>query len=155
MLRISKLADYATVIMNYLAARPEELASANEIAQRINLGTPTVSKVLKILCEASLVTSARGVEGGYRLARPAQSITLAEVVTAVDGIPALTECAQGAHSCIQEGVCAVKHNWRAINRFILETLQNLTLADMAQPLSFRAIRRELLFTVKDKTANAR
>ncbi|HVV68063.1 MAG TPA: SUF system Fe-S cluster assembly regulator [Gammaproteobacteria bacterium] len=148
MLRISKLADYATVIMHHLAVQPDQWVSASEIAEQVHLAIPTVSKILKMLCEASLVISARGTGGGYKLGKPASAISVAEVVTAIEGKPSLTECAQGAQLCVQEGVCAVKHNWRAINRFVFNTLQNVTLADMAQPLSLPAA----LFPSRAKSA---
>lgn len=144
MLRVSKLADYATVIMHFLAAHSGPLASANEIAQGISLSTPTVSKILKILGEAGLVVSARGVGGGYRLAKPAQAISVAEMVAAVDGKPALTECANPESLCTQEGICAIKHNWRMINHFVLNTLQNVSLADMSQPFALPRLSQSTL-----------
>jgi FeS assembly SUF system regulator len=136
MLRISKLADYATVIMHRLAVKPGDVLSASEIAQRVHLSKPTVSKILKILSDADLVTSIRGAGGGYKLAQMPADITIARVITAVEGQPALTECAQTSQLCVQDSVCAIKHNWQVINRFILEALENLTLADMGKPLSF-------------------
>lgn len=145
MLRISKLADYATVIMHYLAAQPEQLASASEIAKHTHLSTPTVSKLLKLLSEAGLVISARGVGGGYRLAKNPQAISVAEVVAAVDGLPSLTECSQHSTICAQDGFCAVKHNWRKINSFVLNVLQNVSMADMSRPFSLSPVRPDSLF----------
>ncbi len=69
MLRISRLTDYATVILASLAGG--SLASAAEIAERTHIGLPTVSKLLKELQHAGLVRSMRGARGGYQLARPA------------------------------------------------------------------------------------
>jgi len=147
MLKISKLADYATVIMHYLAEHPENLQSANQIAQHVQLSLPTVSKILKKLFEAGLVTSMRGAGGGYKLAQAAKNITIAQVIAAIEGAPALTECSQTAHRCMQDSVCAVKHNWQMINNFILKTLNNLTLSDMAKPFTLplegSTIRREI------------
>lgn len=134
MLKISKLADYATVVMNFLAAQPEQVFSAAEIAKQVHVAVPTVQKVLKLLSEAQLLFSTRGPSGGYRLGRPAALITVADVIAAIDGIPAMTECSQGAKLCAHEGVCAIRSNWRLINQVILTALQNLTLADMAKPL---------------------
>jgi len=134
MLRISKMADYATVILNCLSANTECLLSANEIARRVYLGRHTVSKILKILQEASLVVSARGAVGGYSLARAPEQITIAEVITALEGPLALTECSHPTQLCTQNTTCSVKHNWKTINQFILTTLENVTLADMLKPL---------------------
>jgi FeS assembly SUF system regulator len=140
MLRISKLADYGTGIMTTLAKEPCNLLSANEISQRVHIALPTVSKVLKKLSVgASLVASVRGVDGGYRLAREAETITLADIITAVDGHPALTECNIIARTCAQDATCAIRDNWRIINKIILSVLESLTLADMTQPLQLNAL----------------
>lgn len=134
MLRISKMADYATVILNCLSANTECLLSANEIAQRVYLGRHTVSKILKILQEAELVVSTRGAVGGYSLARSPEQITVAQMITALDGPVALTECSHPTQLCAQNMTCGVKHHWRSINQFILNTLENVTLADMSKPV---------------------
>lgn len=134
MLRINKLADYATVIMHCLMAEPLGILSANQISQRLKLSLPMVSKVLKILSDANLLVSIRGASGGYRLAKPAQDITIAAVIAAVEGDLAITECSGAAHICRQESMCAIKHNWQSINRFLLSTLESVSLADMAKPL---------------------
>lgn len=134
MLRINKLADYATVIMHCLVAEPLGILSAKQISQRIDLSLPTVSKVLKILSEADLLLSVRGVSGGYRLARPARDISIAAIISAVEGGVAITECSGAEHVCRQQSMCAIKHNWQRINRFLLNTLESVSLADMAKPL---------------------
>lgn len=144
MLKISKLADYATSIMNFLVMQSGELFSAGEIAKRLHVPAPVVSKILKLLHEAELLISVRGAEGGYRLARTAPEITLLEVITAVDGAPALTECSSHNNCCAQSSVCITKHNWQFINRIILSTLQNITLEDMAKPLTLRAQNKTVL-----------
>ncbi len=135
MLRISKLTDYATVIMSYLALYPEQIISAAHIAKALHLGTPTVSKILKILCEASLVKSHRGTEGGYQLARLAKDITLADIVSAIEGKLAMTECCASKSLCALDALCGIKGNWQIINKVILTALSCLSLADMAKPIS--------------------
>jgi FeS assembly SUF system regulator len=134
MLRISKLADYGTVIMHYLARWPEQAFSASQVAQQVGIKTPTVSKLLKFLSGAELVVAKRGAGGGYRLARPAEEITVADIIVAIEGTLALTECSLGNNVCGQDADCALKENWRLINRLILETLQNVTLRDIIRPL---------------------
>jgi FeS assembly SUF system regulator len=134
-LRISKLTDYATVILSYLALDPKRIASATHIAKAIHLGIPTVSKVLKILCEAELVNSHRGTGGGYQLARSAENITVAEIVFAIEGNVAMTECSSGDKLCVLDSLCAIKENWQMINKVILDALSGLTLAHMTKPIS--------------------
>jgi FeS assembly SUF system regulator len=135
MLRISKLTDYATVIMSYLAQTPQQVVSAAQIATGIHLRVPTVSKILKILAEAELVTSTRGTGGGYRVARSSSEITVAQVVTAIEGSLAMTECCRGENLCVLDSLCAIKENWKVINNIILTALAGLTLQDMMQPLA--------------------
>lgn len=135
MLRISKLADYGTVIMNCMAKDPGALLSATEIAHKVHLALPTTSKILKIMVAAHLVVSVRGSGGGYRLSRTPDQITLADVITALDGQPALTECNAMSKKCSQEGLCEVRDNWRLINKVIMTALRSLTLADMTQSIA--------------------
>lgn len=138
MLRISKLADYGTVIMNCLAKEPQTILSANDIARRVHLALPTTSKILKKLVAARLVISVRGVGGGYRLSRLPQEITVAEVVSALDGQPAITECNSGS-KCSFDAICSIRDNWRLINKVIMAAFQSLTLADMTQSLKLHPL----------------
>lgn len=147
MLRISKLADYGTVIMNCLAAEPTRLFNANEVAKKVHISLPTVSKLLKLLVGAELISSVRGPKGGYRLARPPKQISLAEVITALDGQPALTECNQSDTMCMQSPFCALRDNWRIINKVIMNSLHSFTLADMMNslhqhPIVIESLRRQ-------------
>src|SRR5579864_457389 len=92
MLRMSKLADYGTVIMTAIARDPDSVHSASSLAAATGVAMPTVSKVLKTLSRGGLVVSVRGVNGGYLLPRPPERITLADVIAAVDGPFGMTEC---------------------------------------------------------------
>jgi FeS assembly SUF system regulator len=138
MLRMSKLADYGTVIMTAMARDPDAVHSASSIAAATGVAMPTVSKVLKVLTRGGVVESLRGTNGGYLLPRPPGRITLAEVIAAVDGPIGMTECSTTPGLCIQEAVCAVRANWQKVNRLIYEALQQVTLADMAGP-TLRAV----------------
>jgi len=134
MLKLGKLTDYATVIMTVLAADPEPVLPAQELARRTHVAEPTVSKVLKLLARAGLVEALRGVRGGYRLARPPERISMAEVIHAMDGPVALTECATHQSCCGIEPYCVVRGNWRLISGRIRETLESVSLAQMAAPM---------------------
>ena len=83
MLRVTRLTDYATVVLTVLAAEPDRVLSAVELAERAGLEAPTVSKVLKPLAQAGLLEAFRGAHGGYRLSRPAPQISLIEIVRAI------------------------------------------------------------------------
>jgi FeS assembly SUF system regulator len=133
MLRVTKLTDYATLVLIALADGPEPLLSAAGLAERARLELPTVSKVLKPLAHAGLVEGVRGSSGGYRLARAPESIRLIEVVEAIEGPLNVTECA-GEHSeCSLETHCGVRGNWRHINHVVAEALGGISLAQMRVP----------------------
>jgi len=133
MLRISKLTDYATIVMTCLATREGEVASAQTLAELARLETPTVSKLLKQLAQAGLVSSTRGSNGGYRLARAPDRITVADIVTAIEGPIGMTECSVHDGACGRESRCDVRANWRRINDAIEAALESVTLADMRSP----------------------
>ena len=142
MLRVSKLTDYATVVMTVLAGiaagrGPEAVISAQELGALAHLESPTVSKLLKQLAHAGLVVSSRGVNGGYRLARIAEKITIAEIVTAMEGPIGMTECSAHAGLCGHEPHCGVRVNWQRINQAIAQALASVTLADMIKPAGRR------------------
>ncbi|MDR3478203.1 MAG: SUF system Fe-S cluster assembly regulator [Gammaproteobacteria bacterium] len=139
MLRISKLTDYATVIMSYLALMPNQVISAVQIAKEVHLAAPTVSKILKILSDANLVISFRGTGGGYQLARAVDEITLAQVVSAIEGNLAMTECCSIESTCALDSLCTLKDNWQIINKIILTALDGVTLKDMLRPLTGHAL----------------
>ena len=132
MLRISKLTDYATVVMTCLAQAPETVHSAQELAERAHLELPTASKLLKTLAHAGLVESFRGVRGGYRVARAPREISVADVVAAMEGPFGMTECSAHAGACGHEPHCSVRGNWRRISDAIESALRGVTLADMLE-----------------------
>lgn len=133
MLRISKLTDYATGLMTQMAHQPERWVSAQQLAVELSLPSPTVARLLKLLGRAGLVLSQRGKGGGYGLARPAREISVAEVIAAIEGPVALTECALGDGRCSLERDCATRANWQVISRAVQVALEAVSLADMAAP----------------------
>jgi FeS assembly SUF system regulator len=132
MLRISKLTDYATVILASLAQGEGERRTAADVARQCHIAVPTVSKLLKKLHRAGLLESTRGLHGGYRLGRPARQISAAAILDALEGPLALTECATGAHSrCDLQASCSVGGSWQRINQAIRQSLEEITLAELA------------------------
>jgi FeS assembly SUF system regulator len=132
-LRVSKLTDYATVVMTCLAAAGDNVMSAQVLAERARLEVPTVSKLLKQLAQAGLVASSRGINGGYRLTRVPERISIADVVIAMEGPIGMTECSAHAGLCGHEPHCGVRVNWQRINQAIAGALANVSLADMLHP----------------------
>lgn len=135
MLRMSKLTDYGIVIMSYLAKTPKKMQSAAEIADNVEIAPPTVSKILKILTREGFLISQRGLKGGYSLALSADDISVADLVDALEGPIALTECSYAKGVCQQERSCSVRQNWLRINQAIHATLDGIRLAQMNGTIS--------------------
>ena len=138
MLRLSKLTDYAVVVLTRLArdgATPSgPVQTAFSLAGDTGIAEPTVAKVLKVLAQAGLVEGVRGPRGGYRLTRPLASMPLSEVIAAIDGPIALTACVDGGSGmCEAEGICPVRGRWDPVNDAIRRALSGITLADLAPP----------------------
>ncbi len=139
MLKISRLSDYAIVLLTALASdsRPDtdpQRANARALAERTGINMPTVGKLLKLLHGQGIVQSRQGRSGGYFLARPADAISLAEIIEAIDGPIAMTDCFRPDHDCAMESDCAVRPHWAAINRGVHALLDATTLADMNRPV---------------------
>jgi len=133
MLKLSKLADYGIVVMTFLAQEGEKVRAANDVAVATRLAVPTVSKVLKLLSRAGLLVSVRGARGGYRLSRPPRGISIAEVIHALEGPLAMTECTSAVGACSQASYCSVRANWQRINDTIHRALAEVSLEDMVLP----------------------
>lgn len=133
MVRISKLTDYAVVIMAYMAKSPNKLFQAREIAADTSIAYPTVSKLLRKLTNNQLLRSNRGVHGGYQLASPAHKISVANIINALEGPIAITECSLGDSFCDNASHCSLRNPWLQINRVIGHALDSIRLSDLIQP----------------------
>ncbi|NKI34654.1 SUF system Fe-S cluster assembly regulator [Wenzhouxiangella sp. XN79A] len=133
MLRISKLTDYATVVLAEMAAAPGECRSAAQLAEATRLEPPTVAKVLKTLARAGLIESVRGVNGGYRLVTAPAEVSVAAIIRAMEGPIALTECGLEPGLCAREHDCSLRGNWRRIGETVERALDAMSLADLAAP----------------------
>ena len=136
MIILSKLADYGVIVATHLAAFPDRQVTAATIAAETRLPQATVAKVLKALAHARLVTAARGASGGYRLARSASAISVAEVVAAIDGDIGLTQCSVHVEECARTSYCPTRPHWAAINRAVGEALSAVSLDAMLTPAAF-------------------
>lgn len=137
MLRIGKLADYGLLIADCLASEHEQMTT-ERIAQHTGLPDATVRKLLRLLVDAGLVSSRRGLKGGYRLSREPDRISVAELIAAIEGPIGLTECNhEDTNTCSLTDNCGQRNNWGVINDLISRQLQTITLADMLGDLSRR------------------
>jgi len=149
MFRLNKLADYALVVMQYVATHPNEPPyTARSLAKATHVPAPTVVKVLKGLLDHDLLVSHRGVKGGYAPARPATQISIAEIIEAIEGPMGFTECAIAPGRCDLEGRCRIQANTRIIGEMMHQTLKSISLSDLTalRSIATRVPNRESLVT---------
>jgi FeS assembly SUF system regulator len=134
MIRITREADYGILLMTGLAQAGGQPRSAAALAQQRRLPLPMVSKILKTLARAGLLVSQRGVQGGYCLARPSADISAADIIGALEGPIAITECSAENHDgCSRLDHCEVSGHWPRINQAIHAALQSISLLEMSRP----------------------
>lgn len=141
MVRLEKLTDYGLVLLTGIAKTPDtSLRTARDLAQETGLPLPTVSRLLQDLLRGGLLVSQRGIRGGYKLAKPPQEISISSVIVALEGPIRLTACSSDvAGACELEPHCAIKSNQRVINAAVHKVLEQLSLADLMQPLQLLTI----------------
>jgi FeS assembly SUF system regulator len=142
MIRLGKLTDYGLVLMTHMARQQDRaLYTARDLAAENSLPLPTVSKLLKQMLQAKLLVSHRGIKGGYSLAKPAREITVAEIIAALEGPIALTECSTDVIGlCDFEAHCPIRSNQQIISKAVSGALERLMLSDLVQPLQLAAIK---------------
>lgn len=130
-MQLNRLTDYAVVVLGQMTRRDGDVLSALHVSDRTGLPLPTVQKVLKHLSKANLVSSQRGVGGGYMLTRDADQITVGDVVTAMQGPIQLAACVDGVEDpCSTAALCPLAGNWNRVNEAIREAFASVTLAEM-------------------------
>jgi FeS assembly SUF system regulator len=130
LLRISRLTDYGTLVLAHLSNTQVTPTSAADVAAATGIALPTVSKLLKLLAKAELVTSTRGAQGGYSLARTPAAISAADIIDALEGPVHITECSADDSACDFEAVCNVGGAWQRINVAIRDALGQVSLIEL-------------------------
>ena len=139
MIRLSRLADYGVVLMTHIACSQPVSHSAQSVARATAIPLPTASKLLSALAGAGVLAAVRGARGGYRLARRPEQISVAEIVGAIDGPIALTQCIEhGPGYCELEGLCPSRTGWHVINRAVRKAFEEVSLADLLTPAPMSA-----------------
>jgi len=141
MLRMSRITDYGIVLLTHLAAGEPGPHNARELADAAHLPQPVVSKILKALAREGFLASHRGIKGGYSLARPATEVSVVDVIDALEGPIALTQCGVGA--CEREASCRVRAPWQRINRVVRSSLADVRLADLVEERGASAPPKEI------------
>lgn len=136
MLRMTKQADYGIVLLTHMASQADKRFAAPELAAATRLPLPTVSKILKLLAREGILASHRGVKGGYSLAQDPQEVSVADMISALDGPIAFTECIPDAPGvCSQENTCRLRGHWQIINDAVRQALEQISLAELCNPIS--------------------
>jgi FeS assembly SUF system regulator len=135
MIRITRETDYGIVLLTLMAQHVDQPCSATHLAKQRQLPLPMVSKILKALARSGLLKSQRGAQGGYSLALPPAEISAADIIDALEGPIAITECSNAAvsHNCMHQDHCAISNHWGRINQAIRRALENISLLEMSQP----------------------
>lgn len=134
MIRLSRMADYGVVVMTYMTMRRHETQTTHQVAVSTGLPEATVGKLLKVFARDGLLDSHRGVHGGYQLTRRPEDVTVADIVTAVEGPIALTLCVDDhPGNCDVESLCPMRGGWNRINAALRDALESVSLAEMAFP----------------------
>jgi FeS assembly SUF system regulator len=132
-MRLSHLAEYAVVLMTAAARRPAGARlSATELSAETGVPLPTTQKLMGQLATSGLLTSVRGVGGGFALARPAEAISLADIVEAVEGPIAMTVCSEGRSDCALDAHCRVKPHMGLVGNAVRGALGAVSLTELAQ-----------------------
>lgn len=132
MLHLTRRGDYAIRGMVHLAMRPaQQISPLNEIAAGADVPPTLLAKIFQEIGRHGLVSSHRGIGGGFRLGRPPEKITLLEIVQAVEGPIAMNRCLMGKGLCGRETFCTVHPVWREVQEKMKDILSRVTLKDLA------------------------
>jgi Rrf2 family protein len=152
MLRLSKKADYALIAMKHLAQKSPGAAStsAREIAEQYDIPIELLAKVLQRLVRTGLLVSTQGTRGGYALSRAPRSISVADVIQAIDGPLTVTACSTEKNDCEQYSKCSIRDPLWQIRERIVAALGTVTLSEMAA----ESVASAPVAVVRSRTADA-
>jgi FeS assembly SUF system regulator len=131
MIKISKLSDYAVVVLSALAEVDGRQMNASGLSAYTGLPEPTVAKVLKLLAREQILVSERGVNGGYKLLISPDRLSIGRIIKAIDGPVSVTSCVDNAeNACAYQSRCTSKGRWNKVNNAVRDTFESISLADM-------------------------
>ena len=133
MLRITKMTDYAVLILANLALHNNKLLTAKEIASETHISLPTTQKILKKLNRKNLVISKQGASGGYSLDPETKKLSVATLLEKLDGDLSITQCSSTDDQCEVEDFCNIGNAWQMINQRVQWALNDITLGDLIHP----------------------
>lgn len=131
MLKLSKLTDYAIIVLGCLGQQKGKPVSASYVSGQTNLPEPTVQKVLKLMASAKIITAIRGASGGYIVPLALNCISIADVVEAIEGPLELNPCANDdENDCALSKLFAPKNKWNKVNIALKKTLDSIRVSDL-------------------------
>ena len=136
MIKVSRMADYAILLMCKMANNSDFIYSAHELSIATLLPITTISKILTKLTKAEILNSVRGVSGGYKLLRSAKDISVGSIIDVIEGKVALTVCVEENNNCDLASMCPSYNNWHIINDAIRSALNSISIADMNNPIFY-------------------
>ena len=139
MIKVSRMADYAVLLVCKMSKNEDKFYSANELSLNTSLKTTTINKILTKLTKANITSSVRGVTGGYKLAIGAEDISVGNIIDIIDGRVALTVCVEKGenNNCELESVCTSRSNWQVINNAVCNALNSISIEEMANPFKIK------------------
>ena len=139
MIKVSRMADYAVLLVCKMSKNQDKYYSANELSLNTSLKTTTINKILTKLTKANITSSIRGVTGGYKLAMGAEDISVGNIIDIIDGRVALTVCVEKGenNNCELESVCTSRSNWQVINNAVCDALNSISIEEMANPIKIK------------------
>jgi FeS assembly SUF system regulator len=142
-MRLTHLADYAVVIMTAAARRGDDARlTATELSDETGVPLPTAQKLMQQLARHGLLIGQRGAGGGYQLSRAVEAISLADIVEAVEGPIAMTQCADGiSHDCVLDAHCRVKPHMGIVGEAVRGALGAVSLEQLCSPAKTGAQKR--------------
>ena len=126
---LNKTSQYALRVLGYMALN-DRLHIAEELSQTLQIPTQYLRRLLTNLSKAGLLNSDKGKGGGYRLAKPADSVYLSEILAATEKKELLNSCIFGLEKCVRENPCAMHKQWAEAKGHILHILNTTSLAAM-------------------------
>ena len=135
MIKVSRMADYAILLVCKMSNDENKVYSSQELSILTSLKITTISKILTKLTKANVTDSIRGVSGGYKLTMQAEDISVGNIIDIIDGKVALTVCVEEGenHNCDLVSLCPSQSNWQVINNTVREALNSVSIAEMANP----------------------
>jgi Rrf2 family protein len=138
-MQITRSGEYGLRGLLFLAQQPaEKLILVSEISRNQNIPETFLAKIFQRLSKAGVLRSSRGLKGGFSLGKPANKITMREVIEALEGPIALNRCLLREGECREEYVCPIHQVWEKAQERLLEILDTTTMEDLAE----RMVRNE-------------